>query len=310
MALPGLRRGTLWYMSTRNPTEASQTTSSGGRRQGIVIAVVLLVGVLAGLAGARLLSGGGGAPDAPSTTASDVPALTFEAPGPPPDDISTDPRAATTPEQAVTGFLALEATGDFVASYEYLSEKDRQTWPSAAEWELAHADFPRVEGFEVEETSAEAVTTRLALDSRLDRVAGLFPRRARATWPATETDAGWRVVYSDADLQPAYPSDEAVPEAAAAFVDAAAACEDPPTYGGQLIGLPAYVDELCEAEGDPELGAAGVLTDGPDTTSLLSAFGPEVYTWARTVEVRGPVALRLVLAPIDDEWQVIGLVRP
>lgn len=310
--LPGPLYGTLSYMPTSNPQGSTPTPAQRNRRQVVLIAVVLVVGVALGLLVARLVTGGGdgSATPPPSTTASDAPPLSFEAPGPPSDDVSTDPAAATTPELAVEGFLALEAAGDFTASYGYLSEKDVQTWPSAAEWELAHADFPRVTGFEIEDASSEDVTTRLALDSRLDQISGLVPARARGTWPTTPTDAGFRVVYSDVSLQPVYPSDESVPAAAAAYVDSAAACEEAPTYGGQLIGLPGYAQELCDADGAPELGATGVLTDSPDSVSLLNAFGPEVYTWARTVEVRGPVAFRLVMAPIDDQWQVIGLIRP
>lgn len=291
---------------------SSRSSTRAVPRQALLLGGVLVVGLLVGLLVARLLAGSSddAAPPASPAAASEAPQLTFEAPGPPGDDVDTDPQSASSPEAAVAGFLALEAAKDYTASYGYLSEKDVATWRSAAEWELAHADLPGIEGFEIEDTTATDVTTQLALDSRLDQVTGLVPARGRGTWATTETDEGVRVVYADSTFQPVYPADDAVPEAAAAFVDAAAACEDePPTYDGQLIGLPAFADELCEAGGDPQLGPAGVLTDGPDTSSLLNAFGPEVYTWARTVEVRAPVEFSVVLAPIDDRWQVIGLVR-
>ena len=45
-----------------------------------------------------------------------------------------------------------------------------------------------------------------------------------------------------------------------------------------------------------------------DAAPFLAAFGPEASTWARVVTVTEPVPLRAVVAPIGQEWLVIGVL--
>jgi hypothetical protein len=47
-----------------------------------------------------------------------------------------------------------------------------------------------------------------------------------------------------------------------------------------------------------------------DAPPLQTSFGADVVTWARTVQVDGPVPLRAVLAPVDDTWTVVGVLGP
>jgi hypothetical protein len=47
-----------------------------------------------------------------------------------------------------------------------------------------------------------------------------------------------------------------------------------------------------------------------DAAPLQTSFGADVVTWARTVQVDGPVPLRAVLAPLDDAWTVVGVLAP
>ena len=49
------------------------------------------------------------------------------------------------------------------------------------------------------------------------------------------------------------------------------------------------------------------LEDAADAAPFLAAFGPEVGIWARVVDVETPIALRLVLAPIGEQWRVVGV---
>jgi hypothetical protein len=41
---------------------------------------------------------------------------------------------------------------------------------------------------------------------------------------------------------------------------------------------------------------------------FVTAFGPETGSWARVVPVTAPVSLRAVVAPIGDEWVVVGVL--
>lgn len=288
----------------------------------MILALTLAVGLGIGLGIAWLAGGQRDGGSQPSVQALDVPgdaaaaadggAPAAPAPAPPEEGSAPPVASATSPEAAVEGFLTAEALQDFEASYEYLAQVDRETtYGTAAGWVAEHADLLPVTGFEIEAVEGGDVTTITALDSRLDPVLGLVPARARGTWTTVEEDDGWRVSYSSSTLEPLYPSDEGVEDAARTWAGAAQECTGGEVDGpGSLLGQPALADELCGAEGELVLGAAGVLTDGPDTTVLLNAYGPEVFTWARVVPVQGPVELRLVLAPVDDAWQVFGILPP
>lgn len=48
--------------------------------------------------------------------------------------------------------------------------------------------------------------------------------------------------------------------------------------------------------------------DALDAAPFLAAFGPEATSWARVVAVTDPVPLRAVVAPIGQEWLVIGVL--
>lgn len=293
---------------------------SGRGRQWVVLSLTLAVGLGIGLGAARLASGGSEADSRSSVQSLDVPGDTGdaggggaeEAPPPPEADAAPPATSATSPEAAVEGFLTAEALQDFAASYEYLAAVERDTtYPTAGAWEAAHAQLQPIAGYEIEGAEGAEVTTLTALNSRLDPVLGLVPARARGTWTTVEEDDGWRVAYSSSTLEPLYPSDEGVADAVSEWVTTDGACGDTAGASGALLGQRGLAAELCEAGGaDATLGVPGVLSDGPDTTVLLNAYGPQVFTWARVVPVEGPVELRLVAAPVGDAWEVFAVLPP
>lgn len=276
----------------------------GGR---LPVALALAAGLALGLGGAWLALGrdapapaSAALTPAPVTDAEPAVALTAG------ERIAVE--AVTSPQLAVQGFLAAEAAGDFPASYAFLSAADRETHMTAAAWVAAHAQLPPVTGFAVEQVRADEVVTMLGLRSTLDQVVGLVPARSRATWKTVHEEGGWRVRYGSATASAIYPSDEGVGDAARRWAEARLACATEVQHAGSLIGSPALATELCGAAGDLTLGTPGVLPDGPETTALLSAYGPEVFTWARVVPVTAPVPLRAVLGPVADQWQVVGVL--
>lgn len=282
-----------------------------GRVVGLV--VVAVVGLAIGF-GASQLFGGGGSDPAPATpeatTASsgDSDALA-ELPEPGP---LLDPAEATTPELAVEGFLAAEARADFGASYEFLSSADREVaFPSAANWVQAHGGFVPVDAYEVGAVSEGDPTTVEALvgaEPRLDPVLGLIPYRSRTTYAVEEEDGVWRVVSNATTRQALFPSDEGAVAAAREWAERRAACEDTAEQEADLLGTPALAEELCTAGGEVELSGATTLGDTDAATSLLSAWGPEVFGWARVVRVQSPARMSVVLGPFADEWRVVGVL--
>jgi len=287
----------------------------------LLLGLTLVVGLALGLGGAYLAFGRDGGDQSalggePSVQDVDLPSDQAQAepasrPAEPDPSQLVEVEAATSPEAAVSGFLAAEALGEFEQSYAFLSEGDLVTWPTVAEWVAAHADFQPVSGFEVTEVRPDGtVLTSTALRSSLDPILGLVPARALGSWPTVESDGGVRVRYGESSLEPRYPSDEGVVDAVRQWVTERVACNEEAGYGGTLYGAPDYADQLCGAEGEVELGEAAVLQDSTATTTFLQAFGPEVFSWARTVPVRAPLEMTAVVAPIDDQWEVIGVMRP
>jgi hypothetical protein len=272
------------------------------------VALALVVGLVAGLGTARLLAGrtlaDGPRPPAVPSAAPSVGQAEPIVPLTAGERLPVE--AATSPRSAVEGFLAAEAAGDFAASYAFLSAADREAHPTAAAWVAAHAQLPPVTGYAVEEVRDTAVVTLLGLRSTLDQVMGLIPARGRATWETVQEEGGWRVSHRSAALSPLYPPDDGVADAARRWAEARQSCAAQPT--GSLIGAVSLAADLCGATGDLALGPPGVLDDGTQTTPLLNAYGPEVFTWARVVPVTAPVPMQVVLGPIADEWRVVGVL--
>lgn len=282
-----------------------------------MLALTLVIGLAVGLGAARLLARDSGprsslpqdAPDQPTAGSSRTAEPAGEAPAPP-EGTAPPISSATTPEAAVSGFLTAEALQDYEASYEYLTETDRATYPTAARWTADHGSLVPIASFTVEEATEERVTTLTGLRSMLDPVLGLVPARARSVWPVVEEGGGWRVRFLMATMQPLYPSDEGVAAAARTWLEARQDCRTEAQTSASLLGAAELAEQLCDAEGEVAVDPPGVLTDGTDTTALLNAYGPEAFTWARAVEVRAPVPMRLVLAPVDDEWVVAAILLP
>lgn len=232
----------------------------------------------------------------------------------------TAPDAAATPpgeggqdaRSAVEGFLAAEQRRDYRASFGFLSDADRGAFRSPAGWIAEHADvMAPVTDFTIEDVRESAqvseVTTIVEFRPTLDAVVGLVPGRTRATWSVVAGDGGYGVDMEASSMTPLYPHEaEAVP-AVRAWVEERQPCNDP---GANLIGNDQLADQLCDATPDTvEVGSPVALSE-VDARAFQTAFGPEVRDWARAVPVSGPVDLRVVVAPIGEEWQAIGILGP
>jgi hypothetical protein len=217
--------------------------------------------------------------------------------------------AAATPSAAVEGFLRAEQAGDFATSFGLLATADRTAQQSRAGWAAAHAEMPVIRGFAlgaVRVGSRAEVDTTLVLKPELDEVVGLVPAAATATWIVLPEDGGWRVDFAESTLTPQFPSPDAAPAAARAWIDHRSGCHG--RARARLLGVGSLADEVCAARGSVGVGTAIALEPGESSDPFLAAYGPDVFTWARVVPFVSPSRAGAVLAPLGPRWRVIGLV--
>jgi hypothetical protein len=223
----------------------------------------------------------------------------------------------TTPIGAVEAFLVAQVTGDTATSYALLSEADRAGL-SEPDWALAQTELPQHVGFDVtaDQELVDGSGVQVAVDahylSRLDEIGGLIPARASEVWTVVPDDqAGdeWRIDLARSTTTPVLPPDEDATTAVQTWAQARQDCQPADEYPG-LIGAPTLAESLCGAGGEVAVGALASLDTLDDPTPYLNAFGSDVTTWTRVVELDGPAALQVVVAPVDDRWLVIGIAPP
>lgn len=218
-------------------------------------------------------------------------------------------RAADSPEAAVRGFLDAEMQKDFQVAFDYLSDANRATFGTAAGYVAAHADLvPPVTGYEIEEVTGDRVVATVQYEPSLDAVVGLVPARARNTYVVVGGPGGFGVDLEQSASEPSYPSDGTAPAAVTQWVQARIDCRAENEWAGGLLGSPALAEPLCDTE-DREVRVGGPEPVGPNEGAPFSAaFGDEVGVWGRVVPVEAPIAIRVVVAPIGEQWTVIGVL--
>lgn len=278
---------------------------AGSRTRTLALVLAIVVGLTLGI-GVTVTLTRDDDPTAAGPLESTDPAVSTTTPG---DEPPPPGAAAPSPQAAVEGFLAAEVAGDLASSFGYLSAEARSNFGSPAGWTANHAELlAPVRAYEVEEVDDTEVVTLVTFEPGLDEVMGLVAERTRVTWATSEEAGSWGVDLDASTLEPLHPSDETAPEAVAVWAEAHQACEeDPRTWEGNLRGSPALAEALCGATGEVEVGPALPLS-AVDAAPFLAAFGPEATTWARVVAVTAPVPLRAVVAPIGQEWLVIGVL--
>lgn len=224
------------------------------------------------------------------------------APGQPADD----------PAAAVRAFLDAELAGDFRDSFALLATADREEYRTAAGWVATHADvMPPVTGYELGEVIVDgdraSVVTPIAFEPSLDQVVGLVPERAVATWAVQAEDGGWAVSLQESTFEPRHPPADEAAGAVRAWAQAHQECA-PRGEHSVVLGLPALARQLCDADEAVRVGEVEAFTEGFDTNSFLAAYGAPVLEWARVVPIDAPVELRVVVAPVGQQWVVIGVL--
>lgn len=219
------------------------------------------------------------------------------------------------PRAAVEGFLDAEIAQDFTTSFGFLSGAARADYGSPERWVAAHADvLPPVRGYEIEQVEEPGdtgeraeVVAMVTFEPSLDQVVGLVPERSRVTWATAGDGGSWGVDIGASTFEPLYPPEDAAPGAVQEWARAHQGCGPAPSWGGNLVGSPALAEGLCGTEGAVEVGAPAPVAE-VDAGPVLAAFGPEAADWARVVPVTAPVELRAVVAPLGQQWLVVGVL--
>ena len=284
------------------------------RLRGIGAVAAGLLGGVALTAGIPALLDGDGDRSAPTLDA-DLGALAstspdLSAPGPE----AGDSAGADSPEAAVEGFLDAEVEGDLDTSFTFLPAAARTELGSPAAWRAAHARLiAPVTDFEVGEVREAGERAEVAalvdFEPGLDRIVGLTPAQARVRWTVVQEPDGWVIDLESSAMEPILPDDSTVDDAVQAWAEALQRCDGRPPneHDEGLVGYPARADALCGADGAVRLGRVGPLPE-IESSPFTAAFGGDVTTWSRKVAVEAPVGLQVVVAPVGDEWTVIGVL--
>jgi hypothetical protein len=298
----------------------------GGSARLVINAVVIVAAFVGGVV-AWAVIGGSATPSRrdPAAAVNDPTAFTIpfgEQPAPSETGQSPAPASdggAPSATEAVERFLEAEAAGRFDESFLLLSTADRTAYRSAAYWTQAHSTLPPIVGHEL--TSTETVVdadrvelaTALSLEPALDEVAGLVPGRAEATWTVVRESELWRVSLADSVLTATWPDEDEAPATVRAWAAGARDCDDTAAgdlvWAGGLIGTASLATDLCGRDGRLRLGPVALL-DPIDAGPFTAAFGEDIVDVARVVPVVSPVELQAVVAPLGDEWLVVGALPP
>jgi hypothetical protein len=255
---------------------------------------------------AHALASQGGASDESGASAANVP-IDASAAADAPD------AAAPTPTDAVQRFLDFEIARDYDASYGLLSAGDRALAVTRAGWSSSHADIPAFAGYALGPpdvaTDDAVVPADVRLRAALTPSTGLVPSRASAQFRTVAEDGGWRVAFDESTLTPRFLSQSKAPAAVRTWARARVQCRRAPEYVAGLIGASARAAALCGADGAIRTGRARALPDTAQDQPFLAAFGGDVHQWARVVRLESPVRQDVVVAPVGEQWLVVGVLQ-
>ena len=286
------------------------------RRRLLRVVGVGVVGIAVGVGATLAAHGLGGRADrAASVQRLDLPAAAAAAPAPAGGPAAA-PVAAGSARAAVQRFLQARADGDAAVAYGLLDQAGRKRYRSPARFERAQADRAPITAVRVgtERRAGDGrvdVTVTLSHPASIDPFAGLVPARTVEVWRASRQDGRWRVAADPASVRADLPGADRAPAAVTAWVERLLGCDRQGATsfqaGPELYG-PADLAELpCRERGRWTVAAPEGFDAAVEPEAYVSAFGPEVGSWARLVPVQGPrTRFHVVVGPLGDAWRVLG----
>ena len=214
---------------------------------------------------------------------------------------------------AVSALLAAEQRGDHTASFALLSDEARAHYVNIHEWKDRRNELPFVTGFQLQGAGGGPSTFVAVVDHTpgLDPFRGLSAARDRETWTGRQEHGGW-LVDADPVTQLVLPSDATASAAALAWARSAERCDQAGTKSHQavdpLLGVATAPVQLCGHDVPLSAGVPRHVTGTSATQDLVAQYSSDSLGWARAVTVTGADhPFDAVLAPIGDEWQVVGV---
>ncbi len=309
-------------LPSRDDVEVSQVAdgdSAPPRRRKLIVALVV-GGLLVGFGLAYLVFR---EPAGPSLFAGEPSISKFDLPAAggvqTPSETTIAPPVANepaNPRAALEQFLAAEVSKQADVSFALLDAKTRETAGPAAAWLQNRANRLLPEQFTItgEKSTAEGIelTISASRTPAVSNVTGLAPAQSEETWRIVKEE-GWRVLTGRPfDVRPVLPSDEGATTVGAQWLDRAADCDKAGASALQLsenlIGAPSLQDFTCKTKVEWTAGKAFPVSELPNSTVLVAAYGPGVGRWARAVPVTGKGRFTIVLAPLGNEWRVAGVI--
>ena len=223
--------------------------------------------------------------------------------------------AGSSPQPSVTtavhALLAAEERSDHVGSFALLDADGRKAYPDVAKWERRRSQLPAVTGFTVQ-AGPRPATALAVVDHKpgLDPFIGLSPAQDRQVWTGRRTGGGW-LLDPDPQTDPVLPADDAAPPVAKSWASAVQACDKAraKTFEGvdTLFGTSTEAAKLCGSTGEVTVGATERLASGPSSQDIVAQYSTDALAWTRVVRVTFPHSFQIVLAPIGNQWRVIGI---
>lgn len=219
--------------------------------------------------------------------------------------------------EAVRDLLAAEQRGDSAASFLVLSRQSRAEYKDVSDWIKRRRQLPAVTGFRIDPASegengdrAGKVTAVVEHAPGLDPFRGLSAARETQIFTGSREGEGW-LVDGDPATEPLLPADTLAVEAATAWVAAVQSCDREKADGLQAVatiyGSAEGAQGLCGKQGPVTPGPVERLTPGIASTDIVAQYSTDALGWARVVRITSPAGFGVVLAPIGDRWQVLGL---
>jgi hypothetical protein len=226
------------------------------------------------------------------------------------------PVVANSAAEAVQRFLDANAKQDFATSFGLLDKAGRERVKTVAAWTEAQAERPAVTSVKVtgeRRTGPDTVEVAVAVThpAAVDPFAGLTPGRTDESWQARREAGRWRVGAEPVSVHAVLPGAAAAPAAVQAWVDRLERCDTDGAAAlqatAELYGPADLAGVPCREHGTWKAAATRGFDSADEPQPYLSAFGPEVQTWARLVPVQGPkTRFTVVVAPLGDSWRVLG----
>ena len=222
--------------------------------------------------------------------------------------------AASSARDAGRAFLSQAVAGDFPGAWAYLasSERARLAGPNALAEQFAASGWT---AFRLLSTDNNDLNVDVDQTSHISEIDGLVAPTATVRIPTVFENGSYFVRWTRRAVEQHFPersstTDAQVREAVAQWAIGRQKCTAPTNeYSNGLLGVIGLADALCRKDGAEVTGDVADLDALDEPESIIAGFGGSALSWARVVQLSGPVPMQVVAAPVAGGWTIIGLAR-